>query len=253
VFLESPLLSPLEDGGATGARGRVRKPKPKTLDEAIANVVQAESVVVPPLNPYEALQLKGQQVTRKMNATHLEAAEIYYEIYTQKLWEHFGFADSPEYFDEVIGVAYRTAMRAIQIWESHLAIPEETRAEALRALEGIGVNKASIVAPAIKEHPLEWTKWTQSAREMSREALQEQVTKARGLPTKAGTAGDRLYNTFVSRLTKEQREEFEGIFRAGKAVAESEDFVVITTLAYIEAGASWIPQADRIRKGHGNA
>lgn len=234
---------------------KARRPK-KDLDALIRQTAEQEAakdVVIPPLSPDEALELKAQQITRKMNACHMEAAETYHEVYREKLWERRGHADLTDYFEDVIGIAYRTAMRAIQIWEAHLALPEGERPAALTALAEIGINKAGIVAPAIKEQPLEWTKWTQSAREMSREALQEQVTKARGLPPRAGTAGDRLYNTFVSRLTKEQREEFEEIFRAGKAVAESEDFVVITTLAYIEAGASWIQQADRIRSGHGNA
>jgi hypothetical protein len=88
---------------------------------------------------------------------------------------------------------------------------------------------------------------------MSREALQEQVSKARGLPPRAGTAGDRLYNTFVSRLTKEQREEAEDIIRAGFEVADTDEFTVIVMLALIEAAPAWYAQQERIRKGQGNA
>jgi hypothetical protein len=49
-------------------------------------------------------------------------------------------------------------------------------------------------------------------------SLQEQVTKSRGLPPRAGTPNDRLFNTFVSRLTKEQRQATRNRYRAKLAL-----------------------------------
>jgi hypothetical protein len=68
-----------------------------------------------------------------------------------------------------------------------------------------------------------------------------------------GTQGDRLYNTFVSRLDKDQREEFEETYRALAVITECNDFLVNTAWAYREGKADWIAEAERIRAGHGTA
>jgi hypothetical protein len=236
---------------------KVRKPR-KDLDDAIRQVQEAgaaKDVVIPPLSPHEALQLRGQKVTQDMNKSHMAAAEVYYEIFQQKLWEYFGYAAAPPYFEEVIGISYRSAQQAIAIWEAHLAIPEAARADARQALEGMGVYRAAVIAPVLKEQPLQWTAWTSAGADkaLSREALQEKVSKARDLPPKGGTQSDRLYNTFVSRLDKDQREEFEETYRALAVITECNDFLVNTAWAYREGKADWIAEAERIRAGHGTA
>jgi hypothetical protein len=236
----------------------VRKPR-KDLADAIRQVQEAgaaKAVVIPPLSPHEALQWRGQQVTQDMNKSHLVAAEVYYEIFQQKLWEYFGYAAAPQYFEAVIGISYRSAQQAISIWEAHLAIPEAARADARQALEEMGVYRAAVIAPVLKEQPLQWTEWTSAGADkgLSREALQEKVSKTRGLPPKHSEKhGDRLYHSFMSRLDKDQREEAEEIIKAGMKVAETDDFAVIMDLALIEAGPAWIAQAERILAGHGNA
>ena len=247
----SPSTSP-------SLRSKPRAPRAakKNLDDLIRQTAQdevAKNTIIPPLTPDEALEIKAQEVTQRMNQTTMQAAEIYYQIYTEKLWERRGFADMQDYFNDRIGIAYRTAMRAIQIWEAHLAIPEETRADARRALEQIGVHRAAIIAPAIKESPLTWTEWTKAAAEISQEALQEKVSKTRGLPPKQGTDGDRLYNTFVSRLDKDEREEFEQTYKALSRITESKDFVVNVAIAFREGKTAWLAAVERINKGQGNA
>lgn len=238
-----------------------RKPrtrKPATLDEAIARVQEDEAqkqVIIPPLDPDAALELEAQQATQRMNHCHMEAAEVYWRIVNEKLWERRGYADGPQYFEDRIGIAYRTAQRAVAIWEAHLALPEgDQRIAARSALEQIGVHRAAIIAPAIKEQPTEWQKWTETARTHSQEALQEQVTNARGIPSKSSRhSDDRMYHAFLNQVPPDAREEFEEIFRAGSALAETKDFIVVTILAYRDAKANWILAHERMKRGGGNA
>jgi hypothetical protein len=227
---------------------KVRKPKDLVIR-------QAESVVtIPPLDPFETLQRELQQVTRQMTSCYLEAAEKYYEGYIKKIWEHFGYQDPDDYFEERIGVAYRTYMQSVLVWSAHLAITEGERPDARLALEGVGIYKAAVIAPVIKERPLEWAEWTKAAKDLNREALQEKVSKARGLPpAHSKKSEDRLYQTFVGRMDKDEREEFEETYRALKLITESDDFTVNTSIAYREGRTSWLATAERIRTGHGNA
>jgi hypothetical protein len=231
---------------------RVRRPK-EPLD-LIRQTAEAEAVILPPLSPDEALEARGQEVTKAVTAAYMTAGEVYHQIHTEKLWERRGYADPAPYFEERIGVAYRTFMQALAVWSAHLALPEDVRPAARQALEAIGVSKAAVIAPAIKEHPEQWAEWTAAAKELNREALQEKVSRSRGLPpTNSKKAGDRLYGTFVSLLSAEERVEFEEYIRAGFAVAETKDFLHVIKCALIEAAPSWLAQAERIAKGHGNA
>jgi hypothetical protein len=238
---------------------KARKPrKPTTLDDAIRQVKEAEAqktVVIPPLDSDATLELEAQQVTQRMNHCHMEAAEIYWRVVREKLWERRGYADGPQYFEERVGIQYRTAQRAVAIWEAHLALPEgEERIAAKQALESIGVHRAAIIAPVIKEQPLEWQKWTETARTHSQEALQEQVTRARGIPSKSSPhSDDRMYHAFLNQVPPDAREEFEEIFRAGSALSETKDFVVVTILAYKDAKMNWLAAHDRMKRGGGNA
>jgi hypothetical protein len=61
------------------------------------------------------------------------------------------------------------------------------------------------------------------------------------------------HNTFVSRLDREQREEFEETYQALAVITECNDFLVNTAWAYREGEADWIAEAERIRAGHGTA
>jgi len=156
----------------------------------------------------------------------------------------------------VIGVSWRSAQQGIAIWESALAITEGERPDARRALEEIGAYRSAVIAPVIKERPTSCPEWTALAadRGVTREALQERVSKARGLPpAHSRKDGDRLYNTFVGRLDADQREEFEDTYRALKLITESDDFVVNSAIAYREGKVDWLAQAERIRTGRGNA
>jgi len=229
---------------------KVRRPK-----EPLHLIRQtAETVILSPLSPDEALEARGQEVTKAVTAAYMAAAEVYHQVHREKLWERRGYADPAPYFEERIGVAYRTFMQALAVWSAHLALPEDVRPAARQALEAIGVSKAAVIAPIIKERPLEWAEWTAAAKELNREALQEKVSRSRGLPpTNSKKAGDRLYGAFVSLLDADQRGEIEEIVKAGMKVTESDDFLIVMRWAFIEAGPSWIAQADRIQKGHGNA
>jgi hypothetical protein len=232
--------------------------KPKRREDIIRQAQEAEAklVVIPERTNDEALEARGIAVTRKMNATHLECAAAYFEIYTNKLNERRGYGRPSEYFETVIGVSWRSAQQGIAIWESALAITEGERPAARLALEQIGTYRSAVIAPAIREHPEQWAEWTSLAADKSvtREALQEQVSTARGLPpAHSKKDGDRLYNTFVGRLDAVQREEFENTYRALKLITESDDFVVNTAIAYREGKVDWLAQAERIRTGHGNA
>jgi len=234
----------------------VRKPTRSNRDDLARQMVEAAAaklVVIPALTDDEALEVKGIEVTRGISKAHMVAAATYYEIWTRKLWEYRGIAGPAEYFENVIGIAWRTCQQALAIWEAHLALPEGERGDARVALEGLGVYKAGLLAPIVKEHPEEFGKWIETAKSLSRDALQERVSQARGLPPKKGTDGDRLYNTFVGRLDNEQREEFEDTYRALKLITASDDFVVNTAVAYREGKVDWLAQAERIRTGHGNA
>jgi len=233
---------------------RVRRPKEPL--HLVHQTAEAEAVVIPALSPDETLEARGIEVTKRVTAAYMTAAEVYYAIHQEKLWERRQYADPAPYLEERIGIAYRTYMQAVLVWSAHLAVAEGERPDVRAALEEVGVYRASVISPIIREQPGQWRAWTDLAADkgMTREALQERVSKARGLPpAHSKKAEDRLYNAFIALLDRDQREEAETIIRAGMRVGETKDFFVVVYLALIEAAPAWLAQEDRITRGLGNA
>lgn len=241
--------------------------KPKSLEEAVAQVKHQEeqaNVVIPARSPEEELEFKGQQVTQGINRSMMEAAEVYHEIFAMKLWEHRKHADAPQYFEDVIGISYRTAARAAQIWSSILAVPEGERADARKALEVMGVARAAAVAPAIKEKPESWLEWTEISKQKSLPALQEQVTTSRGKPPrknaktgKLGLLGYIEQNAPPATPDMDfnaQAERTYGMYcRIAGVNSQDPDYQFAWFAAMMaEAESSWAPEVERLNKGGGN-
>ncbi len=219
-------------------------------------------VVIPPLEPHEETLLKLQQIWRRVNESHMEAAEATWAAYQEKLWEHFGFADAAQFFEDRIGVSFRHVQRVLSIWRAHLAIPEAERADARAALTEIGVHKAAIIAPqlaeATEEKPVDWRKLTADAKTHSIQALQDKVSTARGIARKTREPEDDRTLAFLRSRCPDGAEgefwqELEGVIRDGMVLGGTKSVWAVLIAMAREVKVDWAERADRVRKGQGHA
>ena len=225
-----------------------------------------EAGIIPPLEAHEATLLRLQQIWRKVNESHMEAAEATWGAYQEKLWERFGFVDPAQFFEDRIGVSFRHVQRVLSIWRAYLAVPEHDMAEARAALTEIGVHKAAIIAPKLVEtaaenHPdglVEWRKLVADAKTHTIQALQDKISTERGIARKTpDKEADRTLAFLRSRCPDgaagEYWQELEGVIRDGMVLGGTSNVWAVLIAMARECKVDWAERANRVRKGQGHA
>jgi len=170
------------------------------LTKATTEVVKAESDATPAalgavstaIGNSEPLRLSG--TPAELDLALRDAALNYHtslgrftalaaQALDQEIWTYFGFSDQREYFEERLGISWRTVCRCLSIHRAVEALPGAERDEVRGALLHIGIKKSAILVPALRAATGgtgNWRDWIQDARAFSSTALQARVSEALG-------------------------------------------------------------------------
>jgi len=151
------------------------------------------------------------------------------------------------YFRDVLGVAsWRTAYKRLAVGRMLMTFAEPERALLRVGIAGVGLAKATVVAPAI-ERLGEWRTWLQCAHEISTVLLQARVSEAlHALPRgcEPSPPGERFRRAVLSAMPDiEAMELVERFFELGKSVVSSPNPIAIFLAGCRECLPEWELQA----------
>ncbi len=160
------------------------------------------------------------------------------ELVSFKYYERLGFEDAASYFQKKVPhLTWPTVRRYLGILEGVRRLPQRDREPAMRALQGVGVGKASAIAPILGQSGEGWEKWTKAAKALGEEDLRATVKAAMGAPGKAvgGTAttpaeqrGDAKWFRYtvhqIESFAPDAAKEVEEVFEAGRVAFKVESY-----------------------------
>ncbi|MDP3768203.1 MAG: hypothetical protein Q8S13_09320, partial [Dehalococcoidia bacterium] len=126
----------------------------------------------------------------------------------------FGFDAPDRYFEDRIGISYRTLRRRLSVLEAIKRLPEADRPEAEAAVIALGSHKSAAIARAIGREGVDWRQLVEFAQRATAEAVQERVTietggKARGDPA---DPGERLYRQILNTVPPDLSDFVTSVF-----------------------------------------
>ena len=171
--------------------------------------------------------------------------------HAKTIWQHLGFEDARRYFEESVGLSYRTVTRLLSIHTAVLRVPEAEWPELRTALARIGTHKASVLAPLLgaDEHS-DWRVWLEQAKGLTEDALQAKVSAATGAPPRGAAAGnqepgEKLLAAVLRFMPPEQQKRVEVVLRLTTAARTDSrnlvaGFLAMVDLAQADLGAAGI-------------
>jgi len=206
-----------------------------------------------PLTRAEALHLALQSLRDRVEPNRVLACEFAWEVHAHGYWSQVRnsdgtvYATEEAYFRDVLGVAsWRTAYKRLAVGRVLMTFAEPERALLRAGISGVGLAKATVVAPAI-ERLRHWQTWLQCAHEMPINLLQVKVSEAldalpRGREPLA--PGEHFRRAVLSALPDiEAMELVERFFELGKRVVGSPNPVAIFLAGCRECLTEWELQA----------
>jgi hypothetical protein len=139
----------------------------------------------------DELDKKLQEAAQKTTSSFMDFADLAAQAIKEKVFEHFGYVSEEAYFDERIGVGYRTLKRWLQARSGIQALPVEDRVEAKALISKLGVHKAAALAPVLKlaardldemetRPPIDWRAQVKFAGQATTSAVQARATDITG-------------------------------------------------------------------------
>lgn len=198
---------------AAARPGMSRSAKRKSLlRETQEEVAQAEPPAglpaAPDLQPWERVHVALLQACRDVQERLLAVMDLCAEAHELKAWEPHGFLGPAEYFDQAVGLRYRTVLRLLTIRKALGRLPEGERDQARAAIAEIGTHKAGALAPLFGADGEDWRAWVEEARALPEAKLQDRVNEATG--RKRDRAGDppdaKLLDDIVRRMPPEEQQ-----------------------------------------------
>lgn len=127
----------------------------------------------------------------KTAATFLDFADLAAQAIERKVHESFGYLSEEKYFEERVGVGYRTLRRWLQARAGVQRLPEEDRPEARIKLAHLGVHKAASLAPVLGKVDVDWRDEVAFAEQATTSAVQARASdltgaRPRGMPEEPG-------------------------------------------------------------------
>ena len=102
-------------------------------------------VLVP--SKWELGTLHLQQLVRRIEIDYLDFCEVAKRAIDEQWWAHYGYQGPQPYFEDKVGIGYRSVRRRLVIAEALERLPEGDRPAAREALAGIGGDKGSGLGP----------------------------------------------------------------------------------------------------------
>src|SRR5215467_8861456 len=208
-----------------------------------------------PMSRAEGLHLALQSLRNRVEPDRVLACELAWEVHAQGYWSQVRNADGTRYlteeiyFRDVLGVAsWRTAYKRLAVGRMLMMFDGPERSLLRTSIAGVGLAKATVVAPAI-ERVGEWRTWLQCAHEMSTVLLQAKVSEALdALPRgcEMSPPGERFRRAVLSAMPDiEAMELVERFFEVGKRVVSSPNPIAIFLAGCRECLPEWELQAAR--------
>lgn len=170
----------------------------------------------------EALDLKLQEAAQKTTSSFMDFADLAAQAIQEKVFESFGYISEESYFEERIGVGYRTLRRWLQARAGIQALPVEDRVEAKELLSKLGVHKAAALAPVLKMStkpdstisPIDWREQVKFAGQATTSAVQARATDITGAKPRgmADTPGAGFLRFVLSRVPPSRADFVERVF-----------------------------------------
>jgi hypothetical protein len=183
------------------------------------------------LRPYETRDLRLRQGAKFLAVEALAWARVAREAIESEDYLRFGFENVRDYFDQRVGVAYRTAAKYIAVVNALDALPPAVQPRAQTAIAEIGIHRAAVLAPVLTAKT--WERWVAQAAISREAALQEAVSASLGREQRGGlpdNPGERAYRHLLHYLPDEERDRFDRVFRAAMKVAETDNPVRVWLL-----------------------
>lgn len=170
---------------------------------------------LPAIPRHEEVDTLLRQSAQRLEMGFLDFVELAREAIDEKIHERFGFLDESAYFQERIGVSYRSLRRGLAVLEGLRKLPAGQMELAKQAIAEIGSHKSAILAPVLGKEGQDWQTWVALAKEATEEALQDLVSselghKPRGM---AKAPGERFLSFLLNSVPPERREQVEWVFR----------------------------------------
>jgi hypothetical protein len=203
----------------------------------------------------EALHLVLKQLRARTEPDRVLACELAWEVHRNGYWSQLKHDDGvpyeseESYFRDVLGLAsWRTAYKRLAIGRMLATIGEAERPVVRAAIAGVGLAKASIIAPAI-ERTGQWAFWIEHARQLPCVTLQRRVSEAlEAVPRGREPLGPGEYfrRAVLSALPDiEAMELVERFFEVGRVVVGISSPLAIFLAGCRECLADWEVHANR--------
>ncbi len=205
---------------------------------------------VQPLEPWVEGDLKLKQLAQRIETDYLEFCALAQTAMADNWHQKFGYVDASAYFDERVGLSYRTVRRRLAVLEAIQRLPESEQAEAKVTMTALGAKKAGALAPLLGKPDLDWKVAATFAKGVNEAAVQSMVSEKLGHQHRGLTAsqhpGERFLAYLLNVVPPDERERTEFVFQQLMKMAESRNamaiFLVLVGLGEQELAAHGIVQ-----------
>jgi len=213
--------------------------------DALTSIEATRNDALPALDPWIEGDLKLQQLAKRIETDYLDFCELAKTAMQEQWHTRFGFVDARDYFEQRIGLSYRTLRRRFTILEAIEKLPAAEQAEARAAMVELGSHKAAALAPILEEAPGEWRKAAEFAKTATEDAVQSMVSERLGAPHRGLPAqehpGSRFLRQILNQVPPEEHDRTEWVFRELSKIAGSVNavsiFLVLVNLGEQELAA----------------
>ena len=170
----------------------------------------------PALEPWVEGDLKLRQLAKRIETDYLAFCDLAKEAMEQGWHTRFGYVDPGDYFEERIGLSWRTLRRRFTILEAIARLPQAEQAEARSTMVELGSHKAAALAPLVREDGADWRKAAEFAKTATEEAVQSMVSEKLGRPHRGLPAsqhpGERFMTWLLNVVPPETHDQVEFVF-----------------------------------------
>ena len=203
---------------------------------------------VPALEPWIEGDLKLKQLAQRIETDYLEFCALAQTAMADNWHQKFGYVDASAYFDERVGLSYRTVRRRLAILEAIQRLPEGEQEEAKATMTALGSKKAGVLAPMLGKPDLDWKAAATFAQGVNEAAVQSMVSEKLGHPHRGLAAsvhpGQRFFDYILNTVPPDERERTEWVFNQLMKMAQSHNpmavFLVLVGLGEQELAAHGI-------------
>ncbi len=205
----------------------------------------AIEAALPPVEPWVEGDLKLRQLANRIETDYLEFCELARHVQKEGWHTRFGYVDIGDYFEERIGLSYRTLRRRFAVLEAIEKLPPAEQAEARATMVELGSHKAAALAPMLGQEGTDWREASDFARRATEDAVQNMVSEKLGRPHRGLPAsqhpGDRFLGYLLNVVPPEEHDRTEWVFQELMKIAGSHNpmavFLVLVGLGEQELAA----------------